>query len=119
MMKKLLSKWLNWTSPKIESTNKEGETALHIAIKHKFLKIVELLLAKGADIEAKDESGNTPLHKAAQVAYVPIINFLIDKGASLEAENDDEETPLKVAKLDIAKDAIRAKLVAKGLPDRL
>jgi len=37
---------------------------LHVAIKRGYKKVVELLIAKGADLEAEDIVGRTPLYYA-------------------------------------------------------
>jgi len=54
-------------------------------------EIVELLIAKGADVNSKDKSGYTPLHGAATDVTVEL---LIAEGADVNAKGDDGSTPL-------------------------
>lgn len=62
------------------------------------LRIVELLIEKGADLDLADETGSTPLHKACKRGNLKLVKFLIEKGANLNLKNKDEFTPLQVAR---------------------
>ena len=64
-----------------------GMTPLFMAagIGHK--KIVELLLANGAEVNAKNDGGVTPLHNAAIQGHKEIVELLIAKGADVNAKN--------------------------------
>ena len=58
-------------------------------------EIVELLIAKGADVNAKSSDGSTPLHDAAYYGRTVIAELLIAKGADVNAKDDDQgRTPL-------------------------
>ena len=75
-----------------------GGTPLHCASSWSNKKeVVELLIAKGADVNAKDDQGyylETPLHKAAFWGNTEIIEFLIAKGADVNAKSSSNSTPL-------------------------
>ena len=56
-------------------------------------KLIELIVAKGADINAQDAKGWTPLIVAAMNANYPVVSFLVQKGANISIESTDG-TPL-------------------------
>lgn len=49
----------------INGANKEGQTALMLALQHNLLEVAEFLLYKGANIAAVDAQGNTVAHYLA------------------------------------------------------
>ena len=58
-------------------------------------EIVELLIAKGADVNAKSSDGSTPLHDAAyygRYGRTVIIELLIAEGADVNVKNDKGNT---------------------------
>ncbi|MBK8454703.1 MAG: ankyrin repeat domain-containing protein [Thiofilum sp.] len=74
---------------KLNLSNQEGQTALHLAILAKQTRNALLLIAAGADITGADESGNTPLHYAAQQGLHLVLDQLLAKGADVHAINND------------------------------
>ena len=106
----------------LETTNKDRETPLHVAVKEGFLDMVTLLVEKGADLEAKRGVWEeTPLHVATEKGNLDAATFLINIGADLEAIGDIwNETPLSSAvregKLDMVTLLLEkgASLEAKG-----
>ena len=75
-------------------------TFLHWAAAGGQNEIVELLIAKGADVNATDGDGDTPLHLAGNnTATKEIAELLIAKGADVNARDDDGETPLDAISL--------------------
>ena len=86
--------------------NDDGWTPLHKAAYEGYREIVELLIAKGADVNAKNKRGMTPLHLAAEYGRNQVVELLIAKGADVNAEDEDGETPLnraiKVKQTDLA-----------------
>ena len=58
---------------------------MFIVFGHK--EVVELLIAKGADVNAKNDGGYTPLHQAAINGHKEIAELLIEKGANVNAKD--------------------------------
>ncbi len=71
-------------------------TALHYAAERGHKEIVELLIAKGADINAKNATGDTSLHFAVEAGEREIAELLIDNGAEVNAKNVQGQTPLDI-----------------------
>ena len=59
---------------------------MHHAAKYGRKEVVELLIAKGADVNAKRNNGQTPLHRAAGGGHKEVAELLIAKGADLNAK---------------------------------
>ena len=57
-------------------------------------EIAELLIAEGADVNAKGDRGSTPLHGAAFKGHKEIAELLIVKGANVNAKDFENKTPL-------------------------
>jgi ankyrin repeat protein len=74
----------------------EGHSLLHEAARARTdpAKLVELLIAKGADVNAKNARGDTPLHLAC---YANVAELLIAKGADINAKDRPGYTPLHSA----------------------
>ena len=66
-----------------------------IPARHK--DIVELLLAKGADVNAESNAGWTPLHIASGRGDESRAQLLVAKGANVDAKNQRGRTPLHIA----------------------
>jgi len=68
-----------------DAQNNNGETALIAAVKQGKKEIVDLLLAKGADVNGRDSKfGGTPLIWAALNGKTEIVGLLLEKGADLK-----------------------------------
>ena len=94
-----------------KAMNWNGYTPLHLAASMKGNKeIVELLIAKGADVNANSESGSTPLHGAYNGE---IVELLITKGSNVNVRNGVGQTPLLLAVIFGQKEIVKI-LVAKG-----
>lgn len=71
----------------INSCNQNGLTALHSASKEGHTRIVEELIARGANVHAKTLKGNTALHIASLAGHEPVVKVLIDNGADVDAQS--------------------------------
>jgi putative CocE/NonD family hydrolase len=79
---------------------RDGEynfTPLHYAARFGSTKVVEVLIAHGADIKAKDKWGYQPIHWAAYHDRPEIIELLTAKGADVNAKTSLGQTPLQLA----------------------
>lgn len=118
----------NGNQPKAESLIKNGAdvntkdylgfTPLHIAAYRGDVKIIKLLLAKGADIKSKDTANTSgPLFQAVTVKNdknVAAAQLLIDAGADINEKNIGGYTPLHTAASDGSIEIVKI-LVAKGV----
>ena len=87
----------------IDVRNYKGKTALHYAAKAGFLRVINLLIEKGATIDALDNNGETALFEAIRSTIKDgekqraAIEALLAKGADPNLKNRKGLTPLQVA----------------------
>lgn len=95
MLKEILEK-IN----QIDKADDNGKTALMYAAENPnaSMKILDLLINKGANINAVDSNGKSVLMYAAQSGDISKFLLLKSKGASLEAKTTDGKTILDFAK---------------------
>jgi len=84
------------TRSKINAQNKDGFTALHLAVQNGHLGAVEALLGHGAE-NTQNKKGNYPLHFAAKSGHLEIAKLLVQKGAEVKTSNKRGNTPLHLA----------------------
>ncbi|KAI5783940.1 ankyrin repeat-containing domain protein [Peziza echinospora] len=70
-----------------------GASALICAAKLGHAGVVELLLARGANVESRDEKGITPCMWAAKEGHEGIVRLLLAKGADVRAKDKKGITP--------------------------
>ncbi|CAF0908438.1 unnamed protein product [Adineta ricciae] len=79
----------------VDTLDKLGWSALHIAAGHNFVDFVRLLEKYGADINIKDLNGNTPLAWAKHMNAKEVIEELERLGARADEEWHGEELAFK------------------------
>ncbi|MEM6347907.1 MAG: ankyrin repeat domain-containing protein [Bacteroidota bacterium] len=60
----------------LSQTNKNGYSALHLAVDQRNLELVKVLAEGGHPLEAMDPRGNTPLHRALEAGQNEIAEYL-------------------------------------------
>ena len=83
----------------INAKNKEGQSALSLAVFWRQKDAVKALLEKEADINsANGPNQDTPLHMATFVVDAELVELLLEYGANPLAKNTRNETPLAVVR---------------------
>lgn len=81
------------------TSDKSGDTPLHIAAVRGYQEITSLLIAEGANVNARNARELTPLHAAAWGDHIEIVKLLIAKGSNINARGEHGATPLHVSAL--------------------
>jgi len=61
----------------INAIDEHGDTFLHYAIKHHFLKAAKALVESGIDVDIKDNNNNTPIYLSVEKSYKTIIQAIV------------------------------------------
>ncbi|KAJ1569379.1 hypothetical protein HK405_005815 [Cladochytrium tenue] len=95
---------LEMSNANIDSTDGQGNTPLHVAIKNTDLEIVKLFVERKASL-----SGYEPMHLAIKNgATKELVQYLLDNKANINAvESKDHQTPLMVAAADGQDDVVQ------------
>jgi hypothetical protein len=107
----------------VNTKDKKGETALHIAVSYGNLEIVKFLLEKGASVKVKDKSKRTPLamlfdaFEDDEEIGREIIRLLASKGADVDIRSEDDETLLMAASSDDDVEVVKILLEAGANPN--
>jgi ankyrin repeat protein len=70
----------------LDAKDKNGETALHTAVRYQQLETVRMLLEAGADPLVADIQGRRPLRTANDRGYGEIVKLLADAERLREAQ---------------------------------
>jgi ankyrin repeat protein/serine/threonine protein kinase len=89
---------LNEVPSGVMQGDEAGNQALHFAAQEGHLPMVELLLARGADVNALNNFHQTPLHLAATWNEALVVHRLLECGADPVAVDDQGKTPLELAR---------------------
>jgi hypothetical protein len=84
-------------SSNLNSTNSEGENALHVAIHQDNDEMAKLLIEAGINVNQAGEQAHTPLHDACFRGKTEIVQLLLEKGADVFAL-DEGVPPLTMAR---------------------
>jgi len=76
---------------KVSSTNQQGETPLHLAVRAHRQRAAQWLLSNGANLESCTAVGETPLHYAVRAKDRDMMQFLVERGANLHATNSSQK----------------------------
>jgi ankyrin repeat protein len=98
------------------ATDENGYSALDDAAEEGNLELVELLVARGADVNAKGKYGCSPLCTLSERDYddsTQVAEFLLAKGADVNAKDEFGDTPLHKAAESERKNLVTL-LLAKG-----
>ncbi|CAJ0962174.1 unnamed protein product, partial [Mesorhabditis belari] len=71
-----------------------ASTPLHWAARQGHIRMVALLVRRGADLLVRDVEGFTALHVAAQFGCTPVVAYLIAIGQSIDCSDVTRMTPL-------------------------
>ena len=74
-----------------------GASALHYAVMRGKMPLIDLLIARGADVNSRTKMGTTPLHTAVLYARLEVAELLIDAGSNVNAQSASGATPLAIA----------------------
>ena len=104
----LLQKKIN-----VNTTEADGTTALHYAVRNDDLALVDRLLRAGADAKAATRYGATPIALACENGSAAVVERLIKAGVSPNVTGRLGETPLHLCARTGKPDAVKA-LIARG-----
>jgi len=79
----------------VDSPDKEGFTALHLAIQKRREGTASLLIERGADV--KSRSGHCPMVMAAEQDMAKLVKQMLDRGAPVNDVDSEGRTALMVA----------------------
>ncbi|KAJ8261340.1 hypothetical protein COCON_G00170630 [Conger conger] len=85
------------TSYDVNQPNKHGTPPLLVAAGCGNIRIVDVLVKKGAEIQARDKSGANAVCYAARNGHVETLRFLHGKKCPLDSQDKSGETALHVA----------------------
>lgn len=71
----------------LNSQNRKGQTALHIAVNKGYANVARMLLRLGADPSLQDKEGDTSLHDAVTKRNDQLVEILLDSSINLGVSN--------------------------------
>ncbi|XP_049874595.1 integrin-linked protein kinase [Pectinophora gossypiella] len=89
--------WLDDTEHDMNQGDDHGFSPLHWACKEGHLKIVEMLMRRGARINVTNMGDDTPLHLAAAHGHRPVVQLLLQNRVDVNFINEHGNSPLHYA----------------------
>ncbi|KDR11771.1 integrin-linked protein kinase [Zootermopsis nevadensis] len=89
--------WLDDTEHDMNQGDDHGFSPLHWSSKEGHIKIVDLLMLRGARVNATNRGDDTPLHLAAAHGHRDIVHMLLRNRADVNFTNEHGNTPLHYA----------------------
>ena len=88
----VINQWIDKET--INYTDKDGRSAIFIAVLADSVKMFKLILEDSPNVNLKDKMGWSVLHYIAQYYQVEMAKLIIEYGVHLESEDDYGNTPL-------------------------
>lgn len=88
-------KLLKASPERINETDEDSRTALHVAARFNHVEVVEWLIENKADVNKKAYNGFTPLYMAHMSANPEIYKLLLEAGANPNSKDAFGSTPLR------------------------
>ncbi|CAM9866395.1 unnamed protein product, partial [Scytosiphon promiscuus] len=96
------------------STDKRGDSILHVACRLRHDRLVEAILSRGADREALDKDGRSPLRLAVEHSNLSAVKALLSAGVDMDRRSSSDGcTALDVATIQAELEIVAA-LTAAG-----
>uniref|UniRef100_A0A914V0Q2 Uncharacterized protein n=1 Tax=Plectus sambesii TaxID=2011161 RepID=A0A914V0Q2_9BILA len=103
----VVARLLNEDESRLNGKDAKGFTCLHHAATRARIKVIDLLLSRGADINVVDNEGNTPLHLASEKSKQEVVKHLLVNGADGNIRNNKQWAAIHVATLHNNADIIK------------
>ncbi|XP_067666267.1 death-associated protein kinase 1-like isoform X1 [Haliotis asinina] len=81
----------------LNTANKHGETAVHMAASGGHVDVIKFLQSKGVDVGVKDKQGDSAVYWAARQGQLDVIKYLQEANVPLDGKNKSGENALHVA----------------------
>ena len=91
-----VTRWLA-EGAQLETTDRQGRTALEAAIRSGHTDVVKMLLLAGVNVNAGGGNRTSALHVAVASGKTDIVNALLGAGARVDAADQDGNAPLHIA----------------------
>jgi ankyrin repeat protein len=92
-----VAKLLDDDPTRLEEKDMNGNWPLGVAARHGMLRMVRLLVRKGAKVNAKGANAKTALHWAAEGGHQEVVAFLISQGGRIDDTASGRKTPFVLA----------------------
>ena len=63
----------------------------------RFIRLIQQLLERGADVNAQNKGHETPLHLASRFRLLEVVRILLKHGADVDVKNSEGKSPLQLA----------------------